>query len=186
MMPWRTRVRLLVLFTAVTFTAVSASACTTANVGGDVSTTPVAVPADQAGAASPVPAPVVGGTPVTASDPSALRGGVWVLTTLADAKVTPAVRNPAHLSFAEANRVSGATGCNRLTGNVTIEARTMRFGALVSTRMACPQGGDVEARFLAALAATRSWGIEGGALHLRNAEGDIVATLEHREALPGA
>lgn len=184
MMPWRTRVRLLVLFTAVSFTAISASACTTANVGGDVSTTPVAVPADRA--ASPVPAPVVGGTPVAASDPSALRGGVWVLTTLADAKVTPAVRNPAHLSFAEANRVSGATGCNRLTGNVTIEAKTMRFGALVSTRMACPQGGDVEARFLAALAATRSWGIEAGALHLRNAEGDIVATLEHREGLPGA
>lgn len=181
MMLWRTRVQSLVLFTAV-----SASACTTANVGGDVSSTPVKVPAGDPGAVSPVPAPVVGGTSVTASDPSALRGGVWVLTTLADAKVTPAVRNPAHLSFAEATRVTGATGCNRLSGDVTIEAKTMRFGALVSTRMACTNGGDVEARFLAALAATRSWGIEAGALHLRNAEGDTVATLEHREVLPDA
>lgn len=181
MMSWRTRVQLLVLFTAV-----SASACATANVGGDVSSTPVAVPAGQAGETSPVPAPVVGGTPVTASDPTALRGGVWLLTALGGAEVTPAARNPAHLSFAEANRVSGATGCNRLTGNVTIESKTMRFGAVASTRMACTNSGDVEARFLAALEATRSWGIEAGALHLRNAEGDTVATLEHREVLPGA
>ncbi len=111
---------------------------------------------------------------------------MWLLTALGDADVTPAARNPAHLSFAEANRVSGATGCNRLTGNVTVDATTMRFGALVSTRMACVNGGDVEARFLAALEATRSWGLDAGALHLRNAEGDTVATLEHRETLPDA
>lgn len=181
MMPCRTRVQVLVLFTAV-----SASACTTANVGGDVASTPVKVPAGDPGAVSPVPGPVVGGTPVTASDPSALRGGVWVLTALGTTDVTPAVRNPAHLSFAEATRVTGATGCNRLNGDVTIEAKTMRFGAVVSTRMACVNGGDLEARFLAAIEATRSWAIEAGALHLRNAEGDTVATLEHRESLPGA
>jgi heat shock protein HslJ len=111
---------------------------------------------------------------------------VWLLRSLGDADVTPAALNPAHLSFSEASRVSGATGCNRLTGNVAVDATTMRFGALVTTRMACVSGGDVEARFLAALEATRSWGLDSGELHLRNAGGDTVATLEHREALPGA
>lgn len=180
MMPWPRPGQVLVLFTAV-----AASACATANVGGDVSSTPVAVPAGETGAASPLPAPVVGGTPVTVGDPSALRGGVWMLAALAGREVTPAARNPAHLSFAETNRVTGATGCNRLTGDVTIEAKTVRFGALVTTRMACVNDGDVEARFLAALEAARSWAIDAGQLHLRNAEGETVATLEHRDALPG-
>lgn len=50
----------------------------------------------------------------------------------------------------------------------------------------CVNGGDIEARFLAAFEATRSWGLDSGKLHLRDAEGDTVATLEHRETLPDA
>jgi heat shock protein HslJ len=60
------------------------------------------------------------------------------------------------------------------------------MGALVTTRMACPGGGDLETRFLMALEATRSWAIETGELHLRNAAGETVATFEHRDALQGA
>ena len=126
----------------------------------------------------------IGRTPVTVSEPAALAGGVWVLITLGGTEVTPALRDAAHLSFAETNYVSGATGCNRLSGPATVDATTMRFGALVSTRMACATGGDVEARFLAALEATRTWGLDSGRLHLRNAEGDTLASLEHRETLP--
>ena len=174
-------IRLLVLFIAV-----SASGCTTGNVGGNVATTPVTLPSDRGEPMAPVPAVVVRGTPITASEPAALRGGVWVLTVLGGNDVTPGARNPAHLSFSEATVVSGATGCNRLTGPVTIDAHTMRFGALVSTRMACVDGADVETRFLKALEATRSWGLDSGKLHLRDAEGDTVATLEHRETLPDA
>ena len=111
---------------------------------------------------------------------------MWVLTVLGGNDVTPSARNPAHLSFSEATVVSGATGCNRLSGPVTIDTHTMRFGALVSTRMACVDGADVETRFLAALEATRSWGLDSGKLRLRDADGDTVATLEHRETLPDA
>lgn len=174
-------VRLVVLLAAL-----PASACTTANIGGgDVATSPVGVPGAGEGAVLPGPGAVIGGTPVTASEPSALRGGVWVLTALGDTEVTPDVRNPAHLSFAETNRVSGSTGCNQVTGSVTVNPETMRFEALVSTRRACPTGVNVEARFLAALEATRSWGLSSGELHLRDAAGDTVATLEHRDTLPG-
>lgn len=172
------------LFTLVA--AVSVSACTTGNVGGNVSTAPVTLPAGRGEPMAPVPAVVARGTPITASEPAALRGGVWVLTALGGSDVTRGARNPAHLSFSEATVVSGATGCNRLSGPVTIDAHAMRFGALVSTRMACVDGGDVEARFLAALEATRSWGLDSGTLHLRDEDGDTVATLEHHETLPGA
>jgi heat shock protein HslJ len=181
MMSLRMHVQLLVLSVVVL-----ASGCATANVGGDVSSAPVTVPPTEGGVVSPLPAPVVGGAPVTAADPSVLRGGVWVLIALGATEVTPAVRNPAHLSFAEATRVSGATGCNRLSGSVTVDEGNLRFGPLVTTRMACPGGGDLEARFLKALEVTRAWGIEAGTLRLRDAGGDTVATLEHREALPGA
>lgn len=164
--------------------ALVGSACATGNVGGDVATSPVGGTPAGDGAVLPTPGAVIGGTPVTASEPAALAGGVWVLTALGGDEITPTARNPAHLSFSETNRVTGATGCNRMNGGVTVDASSMRFGALVATRMAC--AGDVEARFLAALEATRTWGLDAGRLQLRNADGDVVATLEHRETLPGA
>lgn len=176
------------LFHAIVLScAVASSACAFGNVGGDVSTSPVGAsgpsgPVVSPGTAAP-PGPVLGGTPTTSREPAALSGGIWMLTALGERSVTPAVRNPAHLAFALPNGVSGATGCNRMTGGVTIEGDAMRFQAMAATRMACVDEADVEGAFLAALDAARAWDVTAGVLTLRDADGAVVATFDYRASL---
>ena len=56
----------------VLFTVVAASACTTGNIGGDVSRSPVAAPPGHGGSTSQDSPRVIRGTPVTVSEPAAL------------------------------------------------------------------------------------------------------------------
>lgn len=65
------------------------------------------------------------------------------------------------LQLAEDGTVSGSGGCNRMTGKAVIEGGAISFGPLAATRRAClPALGDQEARFFAALAATRQWQVD--------------------------
>ena len=45
--------------------------------------------------------------------------------------------NQPTLSFAQAGRVSGSGSCNQFNGPVTVSGKSITFGALASTRMAC-------------------------------------------------
>lgn len=57
--------------------------------------------------------------------------------------------------------VSGSGGCNRLHGQATISGASLTFGAIASTRMACPPAVmDQESKFLSALEAVRSFRID--------------------------
>jgi heat shock protein HslJ len=46
---------------------------------------------------------------------------------------------------------AGFAGCNRYRSNVTLSGDTMRFGPIISTKMACADGDELERGFLAAL-----------------------------------
>jgi putative lipoprotein len=62
------------------------------------------------------------------------------------------------LEFGEANQVSGKAGCNRFTGVLRHDGKTLAFGPLASTRMMCaPPVMDQEEAFLKALGAVRSY-----------------------------
>lgn len=79
----------------------------------------------------------------------------WVLTALGDTPVKAAgSRNELprlELSLTE-GRVTGTTGCNRLSGPVRADTRRIRFGPIVTTRMACVgDGGQLESAFVKAL-----------------------------------
>lgn len=67
------------------------------------------------------------------------------------------VGHDATLAFADAGRVSGSTGCNRLHGHYESLDATLRIEGVATTRMAClPELGTQESRVLAALAAVAS------------------------------
>src|SRR5688572_9762022 len=70
----------------------------------------------------------------------ALGDGEWRLVELGGSAAV-AGEGPAGAPFlrfaADSGRVSGSTGCNRLAGPYTADGEALRFGALVSTRMAC-------------------------------------------------
>jgi heat shock protein HslJ len=78
--------------------------------------------------------------PATTTAP--LIGTEWQLEALLDtgasAPATPA-EGAGTLLLGDDGRISGGTGCNRIMGGYeVVDDHTLRFGALASTRMACP------------------------------------------------
>lgn len=67
--------------------------------------------------------------------------------------------NSIYLEFSEDGRVSGNVGCNRLTGNYSIEnTQNIQFSELATTRKACPDM-DIESDVLEALNSTSSFNL---------------------------
>ena len=100
----------------------------------------------------------------------ALLQDSWVLTELqGNPVVAPALgreRPRLDISLTE-GRVTGTTGCNRLSGRVRADSRLIEFGPLATTRMACP--GDTtntEATFLNVLNQPIAYRVGDGKLTL--------------------
>jgi len=121
----------------------------------------------------------------SASTPSApasngdtpLRETYWKLVQLGEKQVVPTdqQREASLIFHTDQNRVTGSGGCNQLTGTYTLEGRTLRFGGIASTRMACMQGMETETAFLAALDKVRSWRTIGQQLELYDSGGKLLA-----------
>lgn len=113
---------------------------------------------------------------------SSLEGTYWKLTRLGDESVTPdpKAREPHLVLEAKAGRVTGWSGCNRLTGTYTREGAALRFVPLASTRMACP-ALEMERAFLEALERVATWRLRRHELVLCDALGQPVARFEARE-----
>jgi heat shock protein HslJ len=103
----------------------------------------------------------------------------WKATELLGKPVPPASRNrEPHLVFEQDGRVAGADGCNRITGTYERTAEAIKFGPLVSTRMACVDTGEVERAFREALQKTGRWKIAGNELELSDTGGSRLARFE--------
>ncbi|MBN8821885.1 MULTISPECIES: META domain-containing protein [unclassified Spirosoma] len=95
---------------------------------------------------------------------------IWVLTEFQGKAITAdASRREVprlEISLTE-GRVTGTTGCNRLSGPVKADTRQIVFGPLITTKMACiGAAGDLESPFLNALNAPLSYQIGSGRLTL--------------------
>lgn len=132
---------------------------------------------------TPPPAPPIATPPpaagrATAPDqPVTLESTTWTLTHLGLDPVAPpsSSRAPSLRFHAPERRVSGATGCNRLSGSYTREGNKLRFLPLVTTRMLCPNAMDLEARFLGVLERVTRFRIVGTRLNLYDVKGVVVA-----------
>jgi heat shock protein HslJ len=97
------------------------------------------------------------------SPASSLEGSRWLLEDLGGKGVLD--RAQATLEFTTPGRVSGRGSCNRISGPVSIEGSKIRFGPLVSTRMACaPATNEQEANYLKALGSARRFEKKGDSL----------------------
>ncbi len=75
-------------------------------------------------------------------------------------------------------QVGSTVGCNRIVGKPKIDGESIAFGPMAGTRMACPPPLDqIEAKYMAALEAARSFRIEGAKLTFVDAQGDALVTL---------
>ena len=98
-----------------------------------------------------------------------LESSGWRLT---EVDGTPAIstsdERAAHIVFESrpAPRVSGSTGCNRFVGSYESGRSGLTFGAIASTRMACPDAMTQERAFEQALQDVRRWRAADGELEL--------------------
>lgn len=116
-----------------------------------------------------------------APPPASITDRDWSLTSLGE-RMNPmgqGDRPPTLRLDASGSRASGFAGCNRFTGTYTLAGDSLSFGPLVSTKMACAQGNDVETAYLAALGNVRGFSVSDSVLTLRSADG-VVATLVAR------
>jgi heat shock protein HslJ len=95
----------------------------------------------------------------------------WQLEEIAGRPALDAPR--ATLEFAAERRVSGNGSCNRFSGTVTISERSISFGPLATTRMACAEPiRSQETKYLAALQRAERFVIEGEHLTIHTAGSD--------------
>jgi heat shock protein HslJ len=104
-----------------------------------------------------------------------LDGTAWTLAALPGK--TLAGNSNVTLQF-DADRVSGADGCNRYSGSYVVNNSALRVSALASTQMACAPELMTQAKaFTSALTDARSYRIADGQLALIGPDGVVVATL---------
>jgi heat shock protein HslJ len=118
-------------------------------------------------------------SPISAQRRARLLDTDWRLTHLEGKAVTLAGKQRApNLLFKSGDaRVTGFTGCNRLSGTYRLNRAEMTFSSLAVTKMACPEGMELESRFLKALEQVRTWKIIQTRLELSGAGGGVVAAF---------
>lgn len=127
--------------------------------------------------------PRSGGDPASdaSSQEPALEGTRWVLDSLpgfnGDIPLNP---QPPHLLIdADSARASGFSGCNNFTGGYTTAPEgALQFSQMASTRKYCEDRMEMEAQFLAAILAVRSYTITESGLSLSDADGTTLLVFK--------
>ncbi|MBD2699275.1 META domain-containing protein [Spirosoma sp. BT702] len=104
---------------------------------------------------------------------------IWVLTEFQGKPVSaggPRNELPRlEISLTE-GRVTGTTGCNQLSGEITADTHQILFGPLITTKMACMgTAGEFEKTFLNALATPLTYQIGQGKLMMLRSGTSIMA-----------
>jgi heat shock protein HslJ len=123
----------------------------------------------------PVETGGVAGKPETASGNATLFfGKKWRLTEVDGAAIKT---TQAYIEFdREAKRVSGDSGCNRITGGFRVDGANLTFFQLASTRRACLDGDiqRVETNFLKRLEQTTTFQIQRDTMHFYAGDNPIL------------
>jgi heat shock protein HslJ len=116
--------------------------------------------------------------PVPLPAPVTLSGIDWKLTRIENRDVNS--NSKAVIRFDEQNRrVSGNGGCNGFGGNLSVNGSSLRVSQVISTKMFCEQGSDVENRFFNQLERVTRYDLNNGKLQLFNGS-RIVLEFERR------
>jgi heat shock protein HslJ len=106
-------------------------------------------------------------------EPAKLLGAEWVCVTIAG-KAAGGGRAPT-LTFGDDGRVTGFSGANRFSTDYTSARGVVRFGQMVSTKMAGdPDRMALERSFLEALTKVDGFSVEAGLLRLQQGKETLV------------
>ncbi len=114
-----------------------------------------------------------------------ITGTEWMLVEL-DGSPAPlgAGDRPATLLLGDSARASGFGGCNRIAGKYELSGDSVRIGPLISTKMACDRGMELERAYGTALEGARGYRVTTEGLELLGPTG-VVAKFRRGEASPG-
>ena len=119
--------------------------------------------------------PLIAEAPAPGATGPSLENITWNLVELDGVPIQPTGERVPYLRLdGGQNRASGFAGCNRVSGAYELDGDKVRFPALISTKMACPDL-DLENGFMIALNVTNGWRITDGKLELLGAEGQVLA-----------
>lgn len=105
--------------------------------------------------------------------------GTWRLVELGG-KAVPKLPRPPDIEFQPDGRAAGSGGCNRFSTDYRVAGKTLKFGMIAATKMACLAEGAMEweDRYLDALQKTAGFEWSGGELVLLGAGGEALGTLK--------
>jgi len=148
---------------AVLFLPALAAAC-----GHSSGSTSAPTPNPYAPSSSNASSAAAVGTPV--------EGTTWMIVDIKGTAVTAddTTRAPSLLLQKDGNRMSGSSGCNRMTGIYTLSGDQLKFGAIAGTRMMCNSGMEEEGQLLATLSGVTRYHIAGNTLHLYAGDALVV------------
>jgi putative lipoprotein len=110
---------------------------------------------------------------------SGVTGVTWRLVALDGEPASQGAGDrPVDMMLDDSGRVSGFSGCNRFMGTYARTHNRLSFSQLASTMMACPEGMDLEQRFLDALAGVSAYHLDGGGLALLDDQGKVILSFE--------
>jgi heat shock protein HslJ len=161
--------------TTLTLLALTLAACPSPRASGTADSAGASAGPDSSGpAAADSSAPAA---PAPAAPAAAVEGTQWRLVDIGGQPAPAGAQPTRPPGFTlVAGKVHGSAGCNRMMGTYQLDGEKLKFGPLVTTRMACP-AMETETTFLKALAATTRYEVSGSSLTLYGAD-TAVARLE--------
>lgn len=119
---------------------------------------------------------------ITSVNPLAnLENTYWKLLTIGDTTIKMVANQPqeAFIQLTGTKQIARGFGsCNIFSGSFTTEQNNLKFGPLLSTMKACEDTMETEQLFLAALAETRYFAINGEVMSLYSGSRKSIATLK--------
>lgn len=104
-----------------------------------------------------------------------LINDIWILEFIKGADYNPKTETnerPTIEIHLKDNTVTGNTGCNNMSGNVTIEEDQITFSDIITTKKFCSD--SIEQEFLIALGMVNNYKIEKMKLHLYQDEEELM------------
>ena len=110
--------------------------------------------------------------------PQPLDNTYWKLTRIEDKALGSGTAEEPHLVLQASGELTGGGGCNEITGRWARNGNTLTNTQTTTTHKLCVAGMAIEANLLKAINATKTWAIDGQALHFFDAEGRQLARFE--------
>lgn len=96
----------------------------------------------------------------------AFQGSSWTLIELEGTEITQSTERVPYMQFNDGEEFVGIAGCNRMFGKYWVDAASISFSGIGTTKMMCAGGKEIETKLLDALNRTTGFNVVADTLEL--------------------